>query len=70
MAEADRGESGFGEFGKDGGGVVDVGTEREWVKKFDVIIIGESRHSVGSGAGRVKAGFGDESSDDAGTTSG
>lgn len=70
MTEADGRKSGFGEFGKDGGGVVDVRAEREGVEKLNVVVIGESRHSVGSGAGRVKAGFGDESSDDAGTTSG
>lgn len=70
MAETDRGEAGFGKFGKDGGGVVDVRAEREGVEEFDVIVIGESRHSVGGGAGRVEAGFGDEGGDDAGATSG
>lgn len=70
MTEADGWEAGFGEFGEDGGGVVDVRTEREGVEELNVIIIGESRHGVGSGAGGVEAGFGGESGDDAGATSG
>lgn len=70
MAEADGGEAGLGEFGEDGGGVVDVRTEREGVEEFNVIIIGESGHGVGGGAGGVEAGFGDESGDDAGATGG
>lgn len=65
LAEADGGEAAFGEFGEDGGGIVEVLAEGVRVEVVDIIIIGELVEGFHGVAFGVETEVDDEGGDDA-----